>query len=650
MATELFGCLAAVREKGVPKAAFENLRRSDLLQYKWQFKTNDLFDTAMNHASELGNHAFESYPQLKNVLRSFDPNLALQLVKQLTPDTAQLSMLSPDWLPEAKDLDEQTEKWYGVKYKVAPIHEEAISAWESARAADYKMPELNEYIPDATDPKQMQASKLQENPPVYPDLPEPEKIIESPSEAVYLWRDEMYGNPWVKIDTTIHTDTFALIEKYGLPTAEMLADVFMRLIGYFLDDPSSGISRFTEAGLSCGVDPSFNCVDLTGVTDLKILIQGLNPVASTHKAMLKTIVDALRKAAEGQLNQLVDEDTFELVKQQTKHHFENIQRKSPAQEALARIAAVNRPEGSTVQARLDALENPEFTLQNVAKFAKLLLTKIHLQGFFAGQVTKDEAVKTWTGTVASLACSPGHACSAQPLAHDKMYHEGWRRLDGDFHETMQGHSDFGSAAVLVLDAGKQSRRDRSAIDILMAAISPDFYKHLRTEQQLGYLVQANKEELLPAFLAPLFIVQSANHNAKFLLDRFHDYLKDLSDDLKSSESQVLTEHAFKEIKAAKVAQFKNPQMDVKSTAILMIKSLECFHSDFQAMAEKFKAMKMVTYKDVIDYGQRIFGGGEGVGSLAILYSPPGEKGWKKESNVPPIDDEHVVRKLTLDGK
>ena len=72
------------------------------------------------------------------------PELITKVLDNLVPERMTVTVISQKWM----DIANESEKWYGTKYKSEPIPEEKIEMWTKVKRHDrLHLPDRNEFIP-----------------------------------------------------------------------------------------------------------------------------------------------------------------------------------------------------------------------------------------------------------------------------------------------------------------------------------------------------------------------------------------------------------------------------------------------------------------------------------------------------------------------
>jgi len=596
--------IALLARDGPQKHIFENVHKTDKNEYQWQAKTDDVFNSAMSHASALAHYDLASYPQLEQILHKYDHEKAQKFAASLKPSEMHLEVLAPDFEESMAHYKTEIEPMYKVEYKLVPVAENVLAQWST--------PEVNPKIQHAPSnpyiPEDMHLSETVANPPVYPELPTPDKLVDTPSQQLQLWQDNMYGNPWVSLGLKIQTNHQKMLEKYG-PKTSLLNSLLVSCLNRHLNVP---LHQFVESGLAWSVAEG-------GGTDLALAVSGNNPEHKSHVAVFSEIANSLKNVSNGELESMTKEGAFSTLKQLVVDGLNDKQEDAPYTQAFRKFSELMRPNSVPLETLIENVH--DITLKHVSDFGKDLLHEHNLKGFFSGQMDKDQARDLWNVIVEPL------ALHSKVIEHNDKFHSKWRQLYSANKASVTGLSNAGGATVLTLDPGFQNCQEREATVMLFEAVTPDFYDVLRTKQQTGYLVQANLSPVLPQYNAPVFLVQSTKYSPENLLGRFEKYIIDLHKDIISGHSKVITQKNFESIKAAKLAEFQTSDMNAQKLSSTIASIITDYDSNFHLIADNQDIIKKIEYADLIKVGRNLFDmNNQKQGQVVVFYNTPESSG------------------------
>lgn len=599
----LFEGLAKLRQTGIPQHIFDQMHKMDLVGFQWQQRSSDVFNEAMSQAANLAHtRDFAAYPFLDSVIQEFDPETAMALVETLKPEKVHIYGLSPDYPAGTESLEVKSEPHYHTEWKVQPLDKKLIAGWTAAEPASFlQIPPENPYLP-----KVLKVSKdLEKHPPVFPKLPIPSKLLETDRELVHVWKDQMFGDPFISAQVHMKTDK-NLNKQHGVDSLILVSLIAMCINHGVVDE----MQPFVEAGLPWMLD-----VSPTDPQDLMMTVSGTNTDPANYKAAMKQLAKYLKKVSQGDL--LVDEKTFEMLQTSTLHSLQNSLKGSPESLAMARLRHTMNNLAYPVPEQIAAAKRATFA--STKAMAQNLFNRTFFTGFFAGQVKPQDAKAVWKSVMAELPLANTEALPKKDFLTHAM------RLLPEQPSAVHTHgSSHGNAALLLIDAGKLDCKQREALSVLYKVVPTAFYSDLRTKQQTGYLVQSMLSPVVSHRDVIYFVVQSSQYKPGDLLHRYNTFIAKTLADLSSAKPTLLTTDNFKMIKGAKLQMFKTPNMNVGSMIAEMQSVIDDYDADFHALEKKQKIVQDMQLGDVLAVAKEVLKP-ENKRRLAVTYTTTGDK-------------------------
>jgi len=601
----IFEALAKLKKEGVPERIFDTVKTNDLIGWQWQWRTSDVFNAAMDGASNLAHTLnFAEYPWAGDIIQDYKKDKINALLAVLKPDTMHVHLKAPEFPEELKDAKVNEEPYYHTQWKIGDIDQKLIEEWKGAKPAEFlTIPAANKYLAKklAVTPKE----EMEATPPVYPAIPQPTllKQLSSDSSRVHIWEDKMFGDPYVSGSITVKTDK-DIIEKQGVD-ALTHSTLLMTCLNHAIN---AKMTPFDEAGLSWGLDTGKG-------TNLEISFSGTNTEPEHYTALLETLAGYLKQLHDGKLGELVDKETFEMLRTSTLHSLKNALKSSPSSMAFQKLSNVMHKMGYTVPQQIQAVQKATF--DQVNGMAAQMFKKTFYQGFFSGQVKSKDVETAWAAMMAKLPKSEAALDKKQFLADTMLQLPEQKQM---LHTQGSAH---GNCAVLVLDAGGLGCKEREALSILYQAVPTRFYNDLRSKQQTGYLVQTDTQVMVSHHNIATFVVQSDNYKPGDLFGRYDKFIDEMLVDLASPKPDTLSEKKFEMIKAAKLQTYKTPNNNIGSMKGLMETLLQNYNGDFTTMQKKQEITKDLTYQTVLDVAKKVFKGNNK--QLAVAYTHQDDK-------------------------
>jgi insulysin len=599
----VFAALNKIKKIGIPKHIFDTKHTMDLNSWQWQWRTTDVFSSAQSTASSIAHSKdFSAYPWVENIIQEYDPALVQELLTVLTPADVHIYAMSPNWPAKTGKIKVQTEPHYHVEWKVLPIEKSTLSEWAANTDADYlQMPGPNPYLP-----KHLHITKqLDAHPPVYPNIPEPVKLLDTPEGRLHLWHDKVFGDPYVQGQIVIKTDR-DLVHQQGaaaLVQTSLLTSCFTHAL-------IEELTPFNEAGYQWSLGAGLG-------TDMVVSFSGMNPDPQHYNALISKLASHLQKVADGKLSELVDAPTFRMLQVSTLHGLQNSLKQSPVSASLQAMHEAMQNMQFSVKDKIAATKKA--TLKSVQDFGAQQLSNIYLDGLFSGQMEPHHAKKAWSSFVDAIS----QGSKALPK---KKWPEGTMRLlpQQPLYLHKQGDSKAGNSAVLVVDAGDLDCKERMAFNMLYKVLPDAFYDDLRSKQQTGYLVQSSATSMIPHHQLAIFLVQSTLYLPGDLTKRYLKFISNMLVDLKSKKGKILPAARFESIKESSLAAYKTPNENIKTVSSLMSSLLQDYNGVWSTMAKKKELATQMEYSDVLAVAEKIFGQ-HNQRQLTIAYTPKSTK-------------------------
>jgi insulysin len=600
----VFESLAKLKKTGVPKHIFDTMQLTDKQGFQWQWRNGDVFDAAQSTAADMnGRTDFAAYPFLDNVIQKYDKKAVASLIDVLKPNAVYIYAMSPKFPVDAAKAPIKIEPYYKAKYKIFDLGKKTVGKWTAAKPAAFlEIPPVNNYL--ATDLKA--TTKLLKKPPVYPALPKAEVLAESPKEKAHLWVDNMFGDPYVSGSMTMKTSK-NIIEKQGVD-ALIKTSLLMACINHAIVPK---LHPFVEAGLTWSLGTSKG-------TNVALSFSGTNPDPKHYGALMNKVAGFMRTAGEGKLKELVDKDTFNMLKVSTLHALQNSLKSSPTSKAFQKLhyAMLNLAYPTEVQIK----SCKKTTFDDVIKFGPQLFDQNFFTGFFAGQLDKAKAKKVWDATVKKLTLKK----DAKPLPQSLMQTNRMRDLPQQPTFLQTSGISRGYTAVLLVDAGGLNCKEREALSVLYEAVPNRFYNDLRSKQQTGYLVQTSADVMVSHHNVINFVVQSSKYKPGDLLKRFNIFIAAMLKDLASKDSKTLPKKKFGMIRNSKLLAYKTPNQNIASMSSILTTLLENYNGDYTTMQKKKALAEQMKYEEVLAIAQKVFGA-QNKKKLAVAYTTKGVK-------------------------
>ncbi|XP_055592583.1 insulin-degrading enzyme [Uranotaenia lowii] len=547
----IFQYINMLRHEGPKKWIFEEY--CDLCEMQFRFKDKENPLSLVSDAV----HSMQSYP-LEEVLTApyliseWRPDLIEKLWGEFSPQKARITVVGK----KCEDLVNREEEWYGTKYASEKIAKTVLDYWSKTDLNEnLHLPEPNPFIP--TDFELL---------PVDPDIQNlPVIIHNTPMLRVWFKQDVEFLKP-----KTLMNMDFCSPIVYSDPLNCNLTHLFVQL---FKDQLNEYLYAADLAGLRLMVSNS--------TYGISVSIGGYS-----HKqhVLLEKVLNELYTFK-------IDEKRFEILKEQYIRNLKNYHADQPYQQAVYYLALLLTEQAWSKQELIDASEL--ITVDRLRLFIDELLSRMHVECFFYGNVNKEKALDI-AGKVEDKLKNTD-AAIVPLLSRQLMLKREYRLNTGEssLFETINEHHKS-SCAELYLQCGIQNDQANVYVDLVTQILSEPCYNQLRTKEQLGYIVFCGSRKS-NGVQGIRVIVQSAKHPS-FVEERIEYFLNGMIDHL-----EAMTDEEFNRHKDALAAQKleKPKRLSTQFRKYLNEISLQQYH--FNRAQVEVAFLQTLTKQQIIDY-------------------------------------------------
>jgi insulysin len=468
----------------------ENLQLSNL-----RFQYAEKMDP-FRFASNLS-HAMQLY-KLDDLLKAmyhvpfeYDPDLALQVIDDLTPENARIIIASKT----VENDCSLVEPWYGTKYTEEAIPGTLMSKWKNDCEAiidEYHLciPDKNSYIP-------VDLSLAEES----MDLPE--IVSESKTHTLYFRSDSNFKTP-----KAVMYFQFRLAESYVSPTAATMTNIIVKLVNDRLNEESYSAQL---AGLH---------YELSTNTE-GILLQ----VAGYHdkmNVMITLVIDTLLSVTE------IEEERFTFVKHKLKKEFSNLKFEQPYRLALYEMdVGLEFPKWHMrdYESILDSIDHSKVNEFVISR----LLSHCHISALCEGNMSKEKAVRIITHMETQIqqrfltSSLPSSQLIRPRIVCIKPGHN-------HIYKMQATETENPNSAIVVSIQAPASKHANVMFELLAHTYKRDAFYQLRTVEQLGYIVFFSSYAVRTVYHL-LILIQSSEYSTEYLEQRAMSFLSTLENKL-----------------------------------------------------------------------------------------------------------------------
>lgn len=438
--TLLFEYIALLKQGTTHETLYQDKQTLLSLAFNYQEKTKPI-----NQVSHLSLNMFhyqpEHYVYGDYIMNGFDRQEFDQFCALLNPDNMRLINIRPDVVTDREA------NWYHTPYKVTPIDPQKLTSWRNIDSTNpaLTLPIKNLYLQNEVKLEARDPNHLSEIP----------QLIEA-SEGFNFWfkQDVLFNVPKGHCYVAIDCPT-SICSVENIAITRLFTELF-------LDEVVEAHYAAELAGLSYHI-----YVHQGGIT---IHTSG---ISTNQHILIEQLLNALH-------HQDFSERRFDEIKNQLHSHWVNSSKSKPVSQLFAILTSALQPNNPTMGQMAEAIAGVTFEQFNAVKEA--LFTQVHVDAFCCGNWTKAQA-QLMSSTVKQAlfekAGAEPHPEVIRPILSLKQHHH------LAIEKTLQ-HYD--NAIVMYYQADNKNPRTIALFMLLNHIMAPEFFHHLRTEKQLGYLV------------------------------------------------------------------------------------------------------------------------------------------------------------------
>lgn len=441
--------------------------------------------------------ALHEYPMnevlcAEHILSEWRPDLIDEIMTYLSPKNIRIHAVAKAY----EDIVNESESWYGTKYKKEKVSEETMDMWNVAGYnTDLKLPPKNEFIATAFDIKPH--NNVEKFPIILEDTP-----------LVRLWfkKDDEYLVPMARM-------MFDFISPYAYmdPLSCNLTHMFVQL---FRDS----INEYAYAAELAGLQWDFSNSKY-GIT------LGIGGYDNKLRVLLEKIMNRM-------ITFHVDPKRFEILKENYIRNLKNFAAEQPYHHAVYYHIVLLEEQVWLKEELLEATAH--LTADRLQRFIPQLLSKVHVECLIHGNVSVTEAtdlVKLIENRLTTLVPHILPLLQKQLLLYREIkLEDGCQFLfetENKFHKS--------SCTMIYYPTDLQSTESNMLLELLAQIISEPCFNTLRTKEQLGYIVFSGVRRTSEA-QGLRVLVQSDKHpryverRIDSFIDSMLDYLSTMSEE------------------------------------------------------------------------------------------------------------------------
>ncbi|XP_017766941.1 PREDICTED: insulin-degrading enzyme [Eufriesea mexicana] len=491
----------------------------DIANINFKFKEKSYpCDYVSSIAQRLYDYPMEDILTVEYLFPLWKPDLIKWVMGYLKPENVRIHVIGKSY----ENIADETEKWYGVKFKKEKISQNVINEWINAGLnLNLKLPPKNEFIPEKFDIKPTE-NNISKFPVIIEDTP-----------LIRLW--------------------FKQDDEFVIPRANLFID-FVSPLAYM--DP-----------LNCNLTYIFVLLFRDALNEYAYAaeIVGLRwELTNSRYGMILRIVGyddkqhvLLDKIIDKMINFKVDPKRFEIWKENYIRNLKNYKAEQPYQHAVYYLTVLLSELMWMKEELLNATSY--LTVERVQNFIPQFLSKLHMECLIHGNVTMSEAIETAKLIESKLSNTNPHIV---PLLSKQLVLHREIKLDDGCHFLLEVKTKFhtSSCTQVYYQTGLQSTESNMLLELLAQILSEPCFTMLRTKEQLGYIVFSGVRRANGA--QGLRIIVQSDRHPKYVEQKINVFLNSMLQYISSMTEEEFNAH--KESLAVRRLE-KPKQMTILST-------------------------------------------------------------------------------------
>ncbi|KAF8066687.1 Metalloenzyme, LuxS/M16 peptidase-like protein [Lyophyllum atratum] len=478
------------------------------------------------------------------------------VLEMLTPEHARVVVVAKDLEAIAPEGEWLTEKWYGTEYKVYEYDEELMQlALNPERIPELSFPEPNDLIPvNITIRKQDVAECLKE----------PILLHETPSISLWHKMDDQFWVPDGSISLLILCPT-----SYATPRRAVMTQMWLVGVNQALDS-------CIDAASSVGFDLALTD-DIASSSSISLRVRGYGEKIPTLLRRILVEIKGFR----------LHPDALDYYSPSQYEEFENWKLSAPYIRGDSFCNYLMMQNVWTHEERVAELS--DITFDEFSAHCAELLSRVHIRALVHGYINKEEALDVMN-TIESIlqpkpVLTPVELCCRNLILPDGVNFV-WK-------QPLPNAKELDSCVSYYCQVADFRDMKSTATFLLIARILEDqFFKQMRTVEQLGYVVQC-----VPHFRRPsvgiYFAVQS---------ERDADYCESRIDAFLDAAGNLLRNFSrdeFESQKATFMQGLESKKPNLEAERIHFLKHIKSGFNKFRSDEEHANALRDVSLDDAV---------------------------------------------------
>ncbi|KAJ2849389.1 metalloprotease [Coemansia brasiliensis] len=476
----LFAYFQMLDEKGPQEKYFNELMAKQSLERNYENKRIPV-TSCIEVSMAMCNRYLLPQNALISCATHYDAKLISQFIQYFTPLNCQVFIGGPDHPKLSLD---KYEPYFRTQYCIRRprISEDIAKLCSSKRTSSFELPIHNQYMP-----QQLNIVGTSDPDKITPTLLQKTELIET----------------WHKLDNQYFTPNGNINLLILLPNAQpsiidyVAADVLEKYVNKEL------VTVFDDAS-AAGMEFAFT-------SKPEMLLLTISGISENQPLLLKNLLEKIRALK-------ISEHAFDCALSDTKLMYQDMRLKQPF-EQLQDLETIQLAQTPVFD--LAELENATVTTADIQAKINSIFSQTYSKLLVNGNFSEACAIDIATMIIQTM--------SSKPLL--KTSHIPTRQVDikpGHYiYQTMaRGLETTNNAVRVNIYCGSDlNNKDAVIIDQLVSLISNSFFYQLRTQEQLGYIVQAYSETHDNGSISMVFCIQG-EANPLYLTLRINQFIKE----------------------------------------------------------------------------------------------------------------------------
>jgi insulysin len=549
----LFQYIALVREQGLQQWIFDELKVMAELAFRFQEPQQPV-----GYVSSMSRR-MQEYPAAELITAAyayedFDPELLQSILDRLRPDNVLLTLTARGVEGDRRD------PWYDTPYRFEALATGRVAAWQSyPRETALALAPPNPFLPADLSIKPLAGAAPSAGVPSA--RLKPELLVDSDGVRLWFKQDNEFMQPRANFYVYALTPLFGDSLRNALLSSLVVSLVNDKLSEY------SYPANLAGAGFGLSHRSRGFTLSVSGYQD-------------KQQELLDTLLQTLVEAD-------FAEERFAIIRTEQLRALRNAALQTPYNRLFQEIQALLVSPYWSEDERIAELES--ITFSDVRAFVPQMLAPLRLDALYHGNITASDAQQMLDTVLAYL---PTSAAAPKPGFGTVVNLPEQTRI---VQEVEIEHDD--SAIVLYFQGEDDSLRTQATISLLGTILRTPFYEQLRTQEQLGYIVNAGTLPILDTNGLVLYI-ESPVADPLLLEERIDAFLATYSDTL-----ATLDPAQFNDIKSGLLTSLRQPpqRMNALSGRYWSDILVEKYSED--STLQMADAVEALTHADVLAWYQ-----------------------------------------------